>query len=92
MPLQEAPPDTSTYMIAGYVVFVLIMAVYLVSLFVRRRNLEQDLSTLERLRAESKAPAGAASPSARPATAIARRLRAKAAARKKVAKKVPRKR
>ena len=67
MLLQAAPPDTSTYMIAGYVVFVLIMAIYLVSLFARRRNLEQDLTTLESLKAESKSAASAAAPALKPA-------------------------
>lgn len=55
MLLQEIPPDTSRYMIAGYSIFSLIMAIYLLSLWLRRRNLEQDLSTLETMRAETQA-------------------------------------
>ena len=52
---QEATPDTSGYMVAGYAVFIVIMAIYLVSLFTRRRNLEQDWTTLQTIEAESKA-------------------------------------
>jgi hypothetical protein len=55
MLLQDAPPDTSGYMIAGYAVFVVVMAVYLISFMARRRNLEQDLSTLRMIEAENKA-------------------------------------
>jgi hypothetical protein len=55
MLLQEIPPDTSPYMIAGYAIFSLIMAIYLLSLWLRRRNLEQDLSALESIRTETRA-------------------------------------
>ncbi|HEY5983488.1 MAG TPA: hypothetical protein VIU38_08440 [Anaerolineales bacterium] len=72
---QEAPPDTSAYMIAGYVIFFIISAIYLLSLVIRRRNLEADLKTLEAMQAES-----------RPASARA----APASARKQVRKKVTR--
>ena len=54
MLFQETTPDTSGYMIAGYVVFVVIMAIYLLSFLTRRRNLEQDLATLRTVEAESK--------------------------------------
>ena len=54
MLFQDAPPDTSAYMIAGYTVFFVVSAIYLVSLVVRRRNLEQDLKTLESIEAEGK--------------------------------------
>jgi hypothetical protein len=54
MLLQDATPDTSGYMIAGYVVFVVLMAIYLVSFLARKRNLEQDLGTLRTIEAESK--------------------------------------
>ncbi len=56
MPIQSAPPDTSVYLIAGYVAFGLIFAIYLLSLVVRRRNLEQDLKMLEGLRPEGQDP------------------------------------
>ena len=38
------------YMIAGYAVFFTVLAVYLVSLLVRWRNLRKDLQLLEELR------------------------------------------
>jgi hypothetical protein len=57
MLLQDAPPDTSGYMIAGYVIFVVVMAIYLISFIARRRNLEQDLSTLRTIEAENKVKA-----------------------------------
>ncbi len=69
--LQDAPPDTSGYMIAGYVVFFVVSAIYLFSLLIRSRNLKQDLSTLEVMKEES-APvpvkAGAKTPTAKPKT------------------------
>lgn len=45
--LQDGPAQTTVYMIAGYTVIFGVMALYLVSLFVRRRNLAQDLQTLQ---------------------------------------------
>jgi len=53
MLLQDAPPDTSAYMVAGYAVFFVISAIYLASLLVRRHNLEQDFKTLESIEAEA---------------------------------------
>ena len=50
--LQEPPPDTTGYMIAGYVIFFVVMAIYLASLFIRWRNLNQDLRMLEELEKE----------------------------------------
>ncbi len=52
---QNSPPDTSAYMIAGYAIFFLILAIYLASLLVRARNLRQDVATLESMRLENKA-------------------------------------
>lgn len=48
IPLQTTP-DTTAYMIGGYVVFFVVMALYLGSLFLRHRNLKQDLETLQEL-------------------------------------------
>lgn len=45
--LQEGPAQTTSYFIAGYVVIFGVMALYWISLIVRRRNLTQDLETLE---------------------------------------------
>lgn len=44
---QEATPNTSMYMIAGYSVFFSVTVIYLISLFLRWRNLKRDLQTLE---------------------------------------------
>jgi|RifCSP13_3_1023840.scaffolds.fasta_scaffold335510_2 hypothetical protein len=52
MLFQEPPPDTSAYMVAGYVVAFSVMAIYLLSLVVRWRNLNRDLETLETLSRE----------------------------------------
>lgn len=64
---QEVTPDTSAYMIAGYAVFTAILGVYLLSLYIRSRNLQRDLKMLEAMAAEKrptaprpKAPARAA--------------------------------
>lgn len=45
----ETPPNTSSYMVAGYVIAFVVMAIYVISLFVRSRNLQRDLTTLEDL-------------------------------------------
>ena len=47
--LQDAPANTTTYMIAGYIVIFGLMLIYLISLIVRRRNLQQDAEVLESL-------------------------------------------
>jgi len=47
--LQDVPANTTTYMIAGYAVIFGFMLIYLVSLIVRRRNLQQDAEMLESL-------------------------------------------
>lgn len=90
MPLQAAPPDTSAYMIAGYTVFAFIMAIYLASLFIRGRNLDEDLRTLEDLQARNEPPMSTKVPSRGEGKARARRPRTQAGrrrpARKKVAK------
>ena len=45
----QITPDTMKYMIAGYVVIFGVMAIYLSSLFLRWRNLQRDLQTLEEM-------------------------------------------
>jgi hypothetical protein len=47
--LQDAPANTTAFMIAGYTVIFGFMLIYIVSLIVRRRNLEQDFEMLESL-------------------------------------------
>ena len=51
---QEATPDTSGYMIAGYAIAFLVMGLYVASIYLRGRNLNQDMSTLEEI--EKSAP------------------------------------
>ena len=46
---QEPTPDTSGYMIAGYAVAFVVMAVYVASLYLRNRNLNRDLAMLEEM-------------------------------------------
>lgn len=47
--LQEGPAETTNFMIAGYAVIFGVMLVYLASLYIRRRNLRQDLEMLQEL-------------------------------------------
>ena len=42
-------PDTLNYMIAGYILFSIVMIAYLVSLYVRWHKLERDQSSLDEL-------------------------------------------
>jgi len=53
MLFQDVPPNTSAYMIAGYAIFFAISIIYMISLVVRRRNLEKDLQVLEAMEAEA---------------------------------------
>ena len=53
---QEATPDTSAYMIAGYAVAFIVMALYVASIYVRSRNLKQDLTVLEEMEETEAAP------------------------------------
>ena len=43
----ETPPDTSQYMVAGYAIAFGVMLIYVVSLVIRFRNLNRDMSMLE---------------------------------------------
>jgi hypothetical protein len=47
--LQEGPAQTANYLIAGYIVIFGAMALYLISLIVRQRNLKADLETLQEI-------------------------------------------
>jgi hypothetical protein len=47
MLLQQGPAETTNYMIAGYAVIFGAMALYLLSLWLRQRNLEKDLQVLQ---------------------------------------------
>ena len=46
---QEATPDTSGYMIAGYAITFLVMALYVASIYLRSRNLKQDMDMLNEM-------------------------------------------
>lgn len=48
----EITPDTSGYMIAGYVISFVTMGIYIFSLYLRNKNLKRDLETLESIEAE----------------------------------------
>jgi len=68
--LQEATPNTSGYMIAGYAVAFIVMFLYVLSIYIRSRNLNQDLSLLEEMDKSSAQPEKAAmSPGKSPAKA-----------------------
>ena len=54
MLLQDVTPDTSGYMVAGYTIFFVIFAIYLLSVFLRTRNLRKDLGVLEAMEKESR--------------------------------------
>lgn len=47
--LDHGPAHTTNYMIMGFVVIFSVMAVYVISLNVRRRNLMRDLDLLKDL-------------------------------------------
>ncbi len=53
--LQDAPANTTIYMVAGYTVIFGFMLIYLISLIVRRRNLQQDAEMLESLEKQDSA-------------------------------------
>lgn len=46
---QEPTPDTSGYMIAGYAIAFIVMGLYVYSLYLRSRNLHQDMTMLEEM-------------------------------------------
>ena len=51
---QEAIPDTSGYMIAGYAISFIVMGVYVLSLYLRSNNLKRDAETLESISTKKK--------------------------------------
>ena len=46
---QETTPDTSGYMIAGFAIAFIVMALYVASIYLRARNLNQDRIMLEEM-------------------------------------------
>lgn len=61
----ETTPDTSGYMIAGFVVAFAAMGIYILSLALRNRNLARDLETLESLQVKAKPKAAKKQPAAK---------------------------
>jgi hypothetical protein len=49
----ETIPDTSGYMIAGYVFAFVVMGIYVFSMYLRNANLKRDAETLEALDREN---------------------------------------
>jgi hypothetical protein len=47
-------PDTSAYMIAGYVIFIALPLLFIASLLYRQRNLKRDEEAMESLKEERK--------------------------------------
>jgi hypothetical protein len=47
--LQQAPAETTRYMIAGYSVIFSVMFLYIVSIFIRHRNLKRDIEILNEM-------------------------------------------
>jgi uncharacterized membrane protein YciS (DUF1049 family) len=50
----ETTPDTSGYMIAGYIIAFLTMGIYVLSIYLRNKNLERDLEALETMQSPEK--------------------------------------
>ena len=51
---QDITPDTSGYMIAGFVISFVVMGLYVASMYLRARSLRQDQSLLEEMDKEAK--------------------------------------
>jgi hypothetical protein len=47
--LQDGPAETTNFMIAGYAVIFGVMGIYLLSLWLRQRNMRQDLEMFKEL-------------------------------------------
>jgi CcmD family protein len=52
--LQQAPAETSNFMIAGYAVIFSVIFLYVVSIILRNRNLRRDMTMLEELEKKGK--------------------------------------
>ena len=50
--IQDTPPDTTAYMIAGYGLLFAFLMIYLASLFIRTHNLKEDLKVLEGMKGQ----------------------------------------
>lgn len=56
MLFQTATPDTSGYMIAGFVISFLVMGLYVASIYLRNRSLHTDKALLEEMEKAEAAP------------------------------------
>jgi len=54
----ETIPDTSNYMIAGFVFTFVVMGIYVFSMYLRNNNLKRDVETLESLKEEKPTKVG----------------------------------
>ena len=63
--LQETTANTDGYMIAGYAVSFIVMALYVASLYIRNRNLNRDLTLLEEME-QSSPPVQTSQPKQKP--------------------------
>ncbi|MBM3125392.1 MAG: hypothetical protein FJZ87_10020 [Chloroflexi bacterium] len=61
----ETTPDTSGYMIAGYLITFFTMGLYVLSLFQRNKDLGQDLEILAKMAKESRSKPSRPSKSAK---------------------------
>jgi len=52
--LQQAPAETTRFMIAGYAVIFSIMLAYVISIFIRRRNIKRELDMLKEIEPDDK--------------------------------------
>jgi hypothetical protein len=52
--LLQAPAETTRYLVAGYTVIFGVMSLYIISLFVRTRNIKRQLEMLRELELEQK--------------------------------------
>ena len=52
--LQQAPAETTRYMVAGYSVIFSVMFLYILSIFIRRRNLKRDMEILNEMEQKDK--------------------------------------
>jgi len=52
--IQQAPAETTRYMIAGYSVIFSIMLLYVISIFIRQRKTTRDLKMMEELEQNEK--------------------------------------
>lgn len=43
----ESIPNTTNYMIAGFVISFITMGIYVLSIYIRNKNLKRDLEMLE---------------------------------------------